>query len=204
MTASAFFITQGKMSKHSKTDTIIYIKCNDPEYFGGAESIAVALPRKRLFIPQKSMPYKTMTFGEEVDSLVKEWYAARGQPVPPEDLVGGQIDIAQAQQAAEIELAFAKHAAESPAVAPPYGTPEFWAYHRAKKEAENQRRAAEGLPPLPTKKELEATKAAAKVAKDAAKVAKDAEKAAKAAAKATKEAEKAAKAATKAMANMKI
>lgn len=189
------------MSKPAKTDTIIHIKCNDPQYFDGAESIPVVLPRKRLFIPQKSIPYKAMTFGEEVDSLVKEWYAARGQPVPPEDLVGAQIDIAQAQQAAEIELAFAKHAAEIPAVAPPYGTPEFWAYHRAKKEAENQRRAAEGLPPLPTKKELEATKAAAKAAKAAAKAAKDAAKAAKDAEKAAKAA---AKAATKAMANMKI
>jgi hypothetical protein len=47
---------------------------------------------------------------------------------------------------------------ELPSVVPPFGTPEFWDYHRKKKEVENKRRAAEGLPPLPTKKELEAEK----------------------------------------------
>ena len=62
---------------------------------------------------------------------------------------------------------------------PDFGTPEFWAYHRAKKAAENKRREAEGLPPLPTKKELEAEKAKKKAEREAAKATKEAAKAAK-------------------------
>ena len=160
--------------------------------------------RKKIYIRPKSKPIKTMTFGDEVDELVKEWYAERGLPVPPEDLVGSQIDAANAEQDKAYEEARVKAEEEVPSVVPDYGTPEFWAYHRAKKAAENKRREAEGLPPLPTKKELEAEKAkkkaereAAKATKEAAKATKEAAKVAKEAAKATKEAAKKAKEAAK-------
>lgn len=136
-------------------------------------------PKKRFIIRPKSTPFKVLTLGEEVDSLVTEWYRARGQPVPPEDLVGKEIDAAEALEAARLDAAWAKEAGKIPDVAPAYGTPEFWEYHRAKKAAENARRAEEGLPPLPTKKELEAEKAKKKADREAEKAAKEAEKVAK-------------------------
>jgi hypothetical protein len=172
---------------------VIQIEC-DPEIFG-AKSIPVTLYRKRINIRPKPTPFKRMTFGDEVDELVKEWYAERGLPVPPEDLVGSQIDAANAEQEKAYEEARAKAEEEVPSVVPEYGTPEFWAYHRAKKAAENKRREAEGLPPLPTKKELEAEKAKKKAEREAAKATKEAAKALSAA---TKEAAKAAKAAKEA------
>jgi len=61
---------------------------------------------------------------------------------------------------------------ELPSVVPPFGTPEFWDYHRKKKALENKKRAAEGLPPLPTKKELEAEKEKKRAEKAAKKAAK--------------------------------
>jgi hypothetical protein len=173
----------------SKQERIIQIDC-DPEIFG-TKTIPVTVYKKRIHIRPKSKPIKTMTFGDEVDELVKEWYAERGLPVPPEDLVGSEIDAANAAQDKAYEEARAKAEEEVPSVVPEYGTPEFWAYHRAKKAAENKRREAEGLPPLPTKKELEAEKAKKKAEREAAKAAKEAAKALSAA---TKEAAKAAKA----------
>lgn len=137
--------------------SIIYLDC-DPVAFG-TDKYPVTILKKKIYIRPKSKPYKAMTFGDEVDSLVKEWYALRGLPVPPEDLVGSAIDAAQAAEDARLEAAAAVAAETIPDVAPPFGTPEFWAYHRLKKAAENKRREEEGLPPLPTKKELEAEKA---------------------------------------------
>jgi len=177
----------------SKQDRVIQIEC-DPEIFG-TTSVPVTLFRKRINIRPKSKPIKTMTFGDEVDEIVKQWYAERGLPVPPEDLVGSQIDAANAAQDKAYEEARVKSEEEVPAVVPDYGTPEFWAYHRAKKAAENKRREAEGLPPLPTKKELEAEKAKKKAEREAAKKAKeDAALAKKAAALAKKALSVAAKA----------
>jgi hypothetical protein len=56
-------------------------------------------------------------------------------------------------------------------------------YHRKKKAAENARRAAEGLPPLPTKKEIEAEKAKKRAEREAKKAEKEKLLAAKKAAK---------------------
>jgi hypothetical protein len=168
---------------------VIQIEC-DPKVFG-TSSVPATVYRKKIYIRPKSKPIKTMTFGDEVDELVKEWYAARGEPVPPEDLVGSQIDAANSEQDKAYEEARLKAEEEVPSVVPDYGTPEFWAYHRAKKAAENKRREAEGLPPLPTKKELEAEKAKKKAEREALSAAA---KATKEAAKATKEAAKKAKA----------
>jgi hypothetical protein len=90
--------------------------------------------------------------------------------VPAEEVgIGAVIDAAEAAETGRLETAWAKAEEELPSVAPEYGTPDFWAYHRAKKAAENARRAAEGLPPLPTKKELEAEKAKRKAEREAKK-----------------------------------
>jgi hypothetical protein len=96
----------------------------------------------------------------------------RGQPVPPEELVGAQMDAAEAAESARLEVAVVAAETELPSVVPEFGTPEFWAYHRAKKAAENKRRAEAGLPPLPTKKELEAEKAKRKAEREAKKATK--------------------------------
>lgn len=151
------------------------------------------------------------TRGEEIDQLVMEWYARQGLPVSEDQLIGKQLDEEdhrmwslflglhnsdsaggggggeERQQTPEEELG----------PRPEYGSKEFFIWWRKKTAMENAARAAQGLPPLPTKKEIEAEKAkkaAAKAAEKAAAVAaKEAEKAAKAAAKEAKAAEKAAK-----------
>ena len=169
----------------SKKNTVIYISC-DSEEFGGQMSIPITLLRNKLYIPSKPKPAKAVTLGSEIDRLVTEWYTIRGLPVPPEDLVGHETDAAEAAEAARLEVAALKQQETVPTVVPPYGTQEFWAYHRAKRAAENKRRIEEGLPPLPTKKELEAEKAK----KAAERIAKKAEKEKAAAAKAAKKAVK--------------
>jgi hypothetical protein len=161
--------------------TTIYIKC-DPEFFEGRTEIPVTLPKKKINMKRKMpvVPRVAITLGEQVDEALKEWYGARGQPVPADEIgIGVKIDAAEAAEAKRQEAAWAKEAEQLPAEAPAYGTPEFWAYHRAKKAAENKRREAEGLPPLPTKKELEAEKAKKKAEREAAKAAKEAAKKAK-------------------------
>ena len=173
----------------SKKDEIVYVACN-PEFFGGRTTMPITIPRHRIFIRPKSKPLKVVTLGSEVDDMIKEWYAARGLPVPPEELIGAQLDAAEGIEAVRVEAAVVAAEAEVPSVAPEYGTPEFWAYHRAKKAAENKRRAEAGLPPLPTKKELEAEKAKKAAERAAKKAEKEAAAAAKAAAKEAKAAAK--------------
>jgi hypothetical protein len=187
------------MTTKSRT---VWVAC-DPEGFEGATQLPITLfeasqPKTKPFIPGPSW-----TLGKEVDAALLDWYSARGQPVPPDELgIGATIDAANATEEAVFAAATAAAEEELPSVVPPYGTPEFWDYHKKKKELENKRRAAEGLPPLPTKKELEAEKEKARKEKEAAKAAAEAEKEKarkeKEAKKAEKEAEKAAKAAKKA------
>jgi hypothetical protein len=111
--------------------------------------------------------------GQEVDEALKVWYTALGKRVPPlERGIGAKIDAASAAEEATFLAEVAAAEEELPSVVPPFGTPEFWDYHRKKKEVENKRRAAEGLPPLPTKKELEAEKEKKKAEKLAAKLGK--------------------------------
>lgn len=169
----------------SRKEQTIDIACN-PAFFNGASTIQVTIPKEGIYIRPKSKPYMPLTLGSEVDRLVTEWYTERGQPVPSEDLVGAEIDAAEAAEDARLETAAATAEGEVPSVAPEYGTPEFWAYHRAKKAAENKKRAEAGLPPLPTKKELEAEKAKKAAERAAKKNEKEALAAAKALAKAAK------------------
>ena len=159
----------------------LWVAC-DPEFFDGATQIAISVPKRSVFEPKPIpfIPGPAWTLGKEVDSAIEEWYAARGQPVPPDEIgIGATIDAANAAEEATFMAAAAAAEEELPSVVPPYGTPEFWEYHRKKKALENKRRAAEGLPPLPTKKELEAEKEKKRKEKEAAKAAKEAEKAAK-------------------------
>jgi len=165
----------------SRKEQILHVACN-PAVFDGASTIQITIPKQGIYIRPKSKPYMPLTLGSEVDRLVTEWYTERGLPVPPEELVGAQIDAAEGIEAKRQEEAIEAAEAEVPSIVPEYGTPEFWAYHRAKKAAENKRRLEAGLPPLPTKKELEAEK----VKKAAERAAKKAEKEAAAAAKAAK------------------
>ena len=164
-------------------EKVLFFPCN-PETFNGITEYPVTLPAKKAFIRSKiygPAPRFPATLGAEVDEALKEWYESRGLSVPAEEVgIGAVIDAAEKAEAGRLEAAWAKAEEELPSVAPEYGTPEFWAYHRAKKAAENARRAAEGLPPLPTKKELEAEKAKRKAEREAKKVAAAALKAARA------------------------
>jgi hypothetical protein len=143
------------------------------------------------------------TLGEEVDSLLAEWYGTRGLPIPPEEVgLGAVIDRQERERFAEEQRLARVLAGEEPAVPlaageeetlemkaerlaaavgpkPEFGSDEFWAWARRKRTAENAALAAKGLPPLPTAKE----KAAAKAAKAAEKAAKTAGAASKVAAK---------------------
>jgi hypothetical protein len=114
-----------------------------------------------------------LTIGEEVDQAVEEWYGRLGIPVPlSERGIGNLLDAQDRQDATTQEetLEAAKQQQEDAPAGPKpeFGTPEFWAWARKRKNEKNAERAAQGLPPLPTAKE----KAAAKATKDVAKAAK--------------------------------
>ena len=105
-----------------------------------------------------------------MDDAIREWYAALGSPVPENEIGIGEL-MAAIDKAEEdrVEAARTKAEEEVPSAVPSYGTPEFWAYHRAKKAAENKRREEAGLPSVDEEK---AQKAAAKATKAAAKAKK--------------------------------
>jgi hypothetical protein len=70
-----------------------------------------------------------LTFGQEIEEAVREWYRVRNMPVPPEEIqVCRNIDEVQ-------EAEYARITAEAPKPKPVYGTPEFWKDHWAKKKA---------------------------------------------------------------------
>jgi len=170
----------------SAKQQVIWVAC-DPTVFDGATQLPISLPRRSV-IAVKAKPFipePPWTLGKEVDAALLEWYSVRGQPVPADEVgIGAVIDAATAAEEATFAAAAAAAEEELPSVVPPYGTPEFWDYHRKKKQLENKRRAAEGLPPLPTKKELEAEKEKKRKEKEAEKEKKRKEKEAKKAAKA--------------------
>lgn len=179
-------------------------------------SMKIKVSRKAVVVPvaepaptnwERPSHWKTPeTLGQEVEQLIAEWYGCQGLEVPSEhDGIGAKIDEAEREYRRQEEQAVieAEKAIESAPAGdkPEFGTPEFWAWARKRKAEKNAERAEQGLPPLPTKKEKDAAKAAKaaeKAAKAAEKEAKAAEKAAKAAEKEAKAAEKAAKAAEKA------
>jgi hypothetical protein len=155
----------------SRKEQVFHFPCN-PATFGGDTTFQVTVPKQGIYIKPKTKVSTPFSMGYEVDCLVTEWYTERGQPVPPEELVGAQMDAAEAAESVRLEVAVVAAETELPSVVPEFGTPEFWAYHRVKKAAENKRRAEDGLPPLPTKKELDAEKAKRKAEREAKKATK--------------------------------
>ena len=152
--------------------------------------------------PTKVYPedYIPKSVGDEVDWLVAQWYAALGQPVPAEEVgIGAKLDAIERARFDEE----CKTINETPKevfeedVKPEFGTPAFWAWARRQKAKKDAERAEQGLPPLPTKKEAEAIKAAKAKEREVAKAEKVAEAAKKLAEKEAKVAEKAAEAAKK-------
>jgi len=152
------------MSRLGKT---IQVAC-DPEIFGRSE-VPMTLPRLPIALRKAPIPILPWSIGKEVDEALAIWYGPKG--VPADEIgIGAKIDAANAAEEATFLAAVEKAEEELPSVVPPFGTPEFWAYHRKKKELENKRRAEAGLPPLPTKQEIEAAKKAKADAKAKAKV----------------------------------
>jgi hypothetical protein len=153
------------MSK--KGNVTVYYPCN-PERFGGQTQFPVTFIKGKIFMRPAPKPYKPYTIGTQVDELIQEWYAERGLPVPPEENgLAASIDAVEKEERDRTEGLHANTQVNT-AVKPEFGTPEFWAWARAKRAETNKERAEKGLPPLPTAKE----KAAAKAAKAAAKAAK--------------------------------
>jgi len=151
----------------------IYLSC-DPETFDGMTQFPVTIPKRKCNIKNRNRTPTAIpiTLAEQVDDAIREWYAAIGQPVPPEEIGIGEV-LAAMDRAEEKRIIEARAKAEQdPSTIPSYGTPEFWAYHRAKKAEENKRRAAAGLPSVDEEKaQLAAAKAARKAAKEAKKAA---------------------------------
>ena len=70
-----------------------------------------------------------LTFGQEIEEAVREWYRLRNMPVPPEEIqVCRDIDAIE-------EAEYARLTAEPAKPKPVFGTPEFWKDHWAKKKA---------------------------------------------------------------------
>jgi hypothetical protein len=141
--------------------SIIKLACN-PELFDGLTEVTMTLPKRRANIKYKNLygpiPDIPDTLGKEVDAALKEWYTARGQEVPADEIgIGAVIDAAEAAETARLEAAWASAEEVLPSVVPAYGTPEFWAYHRAKKAAENARTVVKAFgSPFETKDKLKA------------------------------------------------
>jgi len=158
----------------SKRRYVVWVAC-DPNAFDGATQLPITLTKKPVLEPKMKpfSPGPAWSLGKEVDEALAEWYGTRGLPVPEDEVgIGAKFDAAGAAAEAPDAAAAAAAEEELPSVVPSYGTPEFWDYHRKKKALENKRRAEAGLPPLPTKKELEAEKEKKRAAKAAAKAAK--------------------------------
>jgi len=152
---------------------VVYYPC-DPLVFGFSQ-YPVTLPTKRCAVKKKQDVVKiAVTMGEEIEEGIRGWYAALGEPVPAEyDGIGARMDAEAAVEAAAAAVSLAKWEEEHVAdVKPEFGTPAFWAWARAQRAQKNKERAAQGLPPLPTKKELEAAKAARAAEREAKKAAK--------------------------------
>jgi len=163
------------LTKMSSKTNVVYYACN-PDVFGISE-YPVTLPARRCQVKKKQEVVKiAVTFGEQVEENIREWYAALGEPVPAEYIgIGAATDAAVAEEAARESVALAKWEQEHVSdVKPEFGTPAFWAWARAQRAQKNKELAAQGLPPLPTKKELEAAKAAKAAERAAKKAAKEA------------------------------
>lgn len=137
--------------------------------------------------------YLLTSMGEELNYLVRNWYLSNGLPIDESQLIGEEVEKSERDYWLNVLDTIAEKGEEqkqsahvhTPSITekPEFGTPEFWKWARQQREAKNAERAAQGLPPLPTKKELEAEKAKKAAEKEAAKAAKEMEKAKKVAEK---------------------
>jgi hypothetical protein len=141
----------------------------DPAIVAGHSTITVTLQPTRPRIKTKAeLEGFTGKPVDEVEQGVRDWCAALGIPVPPEELEA--CGIIHATAAAEEAATVAAVAASTIELKPEFGTPEFWAWARKRRNEKNAERAAAGLPPLLTA----AQKAVAKAKKDAEKASKKA------------------------------
>ena len=98
--------------------------------------IVAKLPEKT---PTLSDEYQYRTMEEEVVYILTEWYAARGLPVPPEELESCKGIDAQRE-------AYYDNLVKINTPKPAYGTPEFWKEHWAKKKAKKEAAATQPGP----------------------------------------------------------
>jgi hypothetical protein len=138
-----------------------------------APSVAVVTPTNEELV--RAIP---VTFGDEVQAALEEWYRIRGEPLPAEYTgFGSKVDIEERTRfKAEMDALYPPEPApgapapEGPkplGPKPEFGTPEFWKWTALRRKQIDAERAAEGLPPLPTKKEKEAAKQSRKAAREA-------------------------------------
>jgi hypothetical protein len=122
-----------------------------------------------------------ITLGDEVQTALEEWYRARGESLPAEYVeFGTKVDAEERVRfKAEMDALYPPEPSpDAPAAPKPlgpkpeFGTPEFWRWTAARRKQIDAERAAEGLPPLPTKKEKEAAKQSRKAAREAKAAAK--------------------------------
>lgn len=122
-----------------------------------------------------------VTLGDEVQAALEEWYRVRGEALPAEYVgFGTQVDAEEkARDKALMDALYPPEPAPGAPAAPKplgpkpeFGTPEFWRWTAARRKQIDAERAAEGLPPLPTKKEKEAAKQSRKAAREAKAAAK--------------------------------
>lgn len=122
-----------------------------------------------------------ITLGDEVQAALEEWYRARGEALPAEYVgFGAQVDAEErARDKALMDALYPPEPAPGAPAAPKplgpkpeFGTPEFWRWTAARRKQIDAERAAQGLPPLPTKKEKEAAKQSRKAAREAKAAAK--------------------------------
>jgi hypothetical protein len=148
-----------------KGPKIVMIEMTD-----GSEPIMAVIPPKRIRVKTKAeiSGWAGLPPTDEVEDAVRVWYAARGQEVPAADLEMCRVMREASADTSVEEKAAADTAKIMADEKPEFGTPEFWAWARARRAAENADRAAKGLPPLLTA----AQKAKAKAAKEAEKAKK--------------------------------
>ena len=134
--------------------------------------------------PAAATPFQVAcSLGEEIDENIRDWYAALGQPVPPEELgIGVRMEAEERGEVAATMAAPPPADTGAAGPKPEFGTPEFWAWARKRKKEKEAEKVVK-----------DAEKAAAAKAKAEAAAAALAEKAAKAAEKAQVEAAKAKK-----------
>lgn len=128
-----------------------------------------------------------LTLGHEIDENIREWYAALGQPVPPEEVgIGLRIEAEERGEVAAVLTAPAPAAGTAAGPKPEFGTPEFWAWARKRKKEKEAEKAVKDAEKAAAAAEKAKAAAAALAEKEAKRAKAAAEKEAAAATKAAK------------------